>query len=284
MSTVQISIIIPTLNRSIYLGELLDSLKKQKENSALTEIIVVDNGSTDQTKNVCIKAQKDLSHLQYYYNSEPGLLTGRHYGAELANGEILVFLDDDVILNDQYINGICETFKDSDVQLATGPSLPKYEIEPPNWLEYFWDKASDGKYCVWLSLLDLGKEIKAIDPNFVWGLNFCIRKKTLLALGGFHPDCIPASLQRFQGDGETGLTIKAIEKNYLALYNPKLQLFHQVTKDRLTLTYFKKRAFYQGVCNSFSNIRSHELNKNYKSPPFHYLNKLEIKFIHIIDG
>jgi GT2 family glycosyltransferase len=49
-------------------------------------------------------------------------------------------------------------------------------------------------------------------------------KDTLFALSGFHPDCVPANLQQFQGDGETGLSIKAREKGYRAIYQPKALL------------------------------------------------------------
>lgn len=64
----------------------------------------------------------------------------------------------------------------------------------------------------WLSLLDIGQDVPNIDPNYIWGLNFSIRKQTMYDCGGFHPDLVPAYLQCWQGDGETGLT-KKIKKN-----------------------------------------------------------------------
>ena len=137
-----------------------------------------------------------------------------------------------------------------------GRNLPKFEVEPPAWLESFWDATpAGGRSCGWLSLLDLGESEREIDPNYVWGLNFAIRKRALHDLGGFHPDLIPPELQRFQGDGETGLTMKARSHCYRAVYQPKATIYHFIPASRMTPEYFEQRAYYQAVCDSYSNIR-----------------------------
>jgi glycosyltransferase involved in cell wall biosynthesis len=252
----RISIIIPTYNRAPTLRQTLLSIFKS--NLEGIEIIVVDNGSTDDTARICRDFQQaDKKGLRYYYDAEPGLLTGRHKGASVANGDILCFLDDDVELSSTWVQGVREAFGDAEVQLATGPSLPRYETQPPEWLRYFWTPwEKRGTACFWLSLMDLGTEKLAIHPTNVWGLNFCIRKATFIELGGFHPDNIPDRLQMFQGDGETGLALKAWEKGYKALYHPSIKVHHLIPATRLTYTYFQKRAYYQGVCNSFSHLRT----------------------------
>ncbi|SDG41908.1 Glycosyl transferase family 2 [Pedobacter terrae] len=250
-----ISIIIPTRNRALQLAETLESIAIQQLNNNI-EVIVIDNGSNDNTKDMVIHFVKRIPNLIYKFDDMPGLLTGRHLGAEIASGEILCFLDDDVGLNPNYLKHLANTFSNNpSIHLATGPCLPKFEITPPKWLEYFWDKTLYGKCCSWLSLLDFGNIEIDISPMFMWGLNFCIRKSTLIDLGGFHPDCIPDHLQQFQGDGETGLASKAIKNGISTKYIPGLMLKHYVAKNRLTFEYFKRRAFYQGVCNSFTSLR-----------------------------
>ena len=93
-----VSIIIPTFNRHSQLNRTLQSLVTLKTPRELFEIIVVDNGSVDETSNVVKKHQQENKNLKikYFYDSEPGLLTGRHRGAKEACGEILTFIDDDV--------------------------------------------------------------------------------------------------------------------------------------------------------------------------------------------
>jgi glycosyltransferase involved in cell wall biosynthesis len=257
-----VSIIIPTYNRADTFEITLSSIYRQLDLEGV-EVIVIDNGSTDNTANVCgMLAKEYLPALKYQFNAEPGLLTGRHSGASLATGEILCFIDDDVELSRTWITGVKDAFGDDEVQLATGPCLPKYQSPPPEWLNFFWESmGSEGRLCTWLSLLDLGNNKKLdIHPNYVWGLNFCIRKTALYKLEGFHPDNIPDHLQMFQGDGETGLTLKANKLNYKAIYHPQIMLHHIIPSKRLTVEYFKKRAFYQGVCNSFTYLKERYQN------------------------
>ncbi|PWS31682.1 hypothetical protein DF947_13940 [Pedobacter paludis] len=244
----------------------LTSLYKQSELNEI-EVIVIDNGSSDNTLQIVEGFKDKIPNLKYEFNDMPGLLTGRHRGVELASAEILCFLDDDVILNAYYINTLKNLFDENeDLHFATGPCLPDFEKAPPYWLAYFWDKFNDGKFCFWLSLLDLGNKPIKISPIFVCGLNFCCRKATLIRLEGFHPDCIPASLQQFQGDGETALTQKAIAQNLEAFYHPGLLVKHIIPNERLTFEYFKKRAYYQGVCNSFSISRASVYKDNALAP------------------
>jgi glycosyltransferase involved in cell wall biosynthesis len=255
------SIIIPTFNRCVQLCATLQSLVRLKTQRELFEIIVVDNGSTDSTREIVNSFQlgnEDVD-IKYFYDDAPGLLTGRHRGASEAKGDILTFIDDDVHLSTAWLDTIIDVMKNrEDITLLTGPNLPLFETYPPKWLDYFWSDIYKGKCCSCLSLLDLGDEIQEIHPNFVWGLNFTIRKSAFLELRGFHPDSMPAKYQLFQGDGETGLTMKAHIKGFIALYHPDVLLYHEVTSSRLTLGYFEKRAYFQGVCNSFTDLRGRQ--------------------------
>jgi glycosyltransferase involved in cell wall biosynthesis len=222
------------------------------------EILIIDNGSTDDTKEISQRIIKETADrkIHYIFEPEPGLLAGRHRGALEAKGELLVFVDDDIEATSGWLQAISETFKSPRVQLVGGRNLPKFEVEPPAWLENFFDgTGAGGGSCGWLSLLDLGDREQEIDPNYIWGLNFAIRRRALYELGGFHPDCVPQELQRFQGDGETGLTMKARSYGYRAVYQPKATIYHVIPASRMTPEYFEQRAYYQGVCDSYSDIR-----------------------------
>jgi glycosyltransferase involved in cell wall biosynthesis len=260
-----ISIIIPTYNRSNYLETTLISILKSDFDKGNFEIIIVDNGSTDDTKAVVHKLLESRAFkFKYFYEPEPGLLSARHKGAEESQGDILTFIDDDVEVSCYWLNSIHSAFNNnSTVSLLTGPCLPKYEIYPPNWLNHFWSETPyGGKECSWLSLLDLGANEIEIHPNWVWGLNFSIRQDAFTLLEGFHPDNIKNELQHFQGNGETGLAMKAADKGLKAMYHPGVLLYHQVTKDRLSVDYFKKRAYYAGVSMSFTDLRQGKTKNN----------------------
>ncbi|MBW4668558.1 MAG: glycosyltransferase [Cyanomargarita calcarea GSE-NOS-MK-12-04C] len=252
-----ISIIIPTLNRAESLNRTLKSLVAQNFPINNYETLVIDNGSKDETESVYEKNKYEHPNhqIRYIYEPEPGLLSGRHRGALEAKGEILVFIDDDIEADVNWLQAIKESFDDSTVQIVGGRNLPDFEVEPPKWLEWFWIEHPYGKLCSELSLLDFGDQVRDIDANYVWGLNFSIRKVALFELGGFHPDCIPKHLQCFQGDGETGLTQKAKLQGYRAIYQPNALVFHSVSQERMTYEYFDRRYFYQGVSDSYSFFR-----------------------------
>ena len=272
------TVIIPTYNRDEFLQKCLLSLIQQNYFHDDYEILIVDNGSNDRTKQITedIIQQNPDHHIRYIYEPEPGLLSGRHRGALEAKGEICTFVDDDIEADPSWLKAIHESFLDNTVQLVGGRNLPNYETEPPDWLNWFWVDHPYGKTCEELSLLDFGENVREIDANYIWGLNFSIRRQALFDLGGFHPDCTPKHLQHFQGDGETGLTMKANQLAYKAIYQPKAVVWHQVPTSRMTYQYFENRYFFQGVCNSYTNIRKlgglpkknyfQSLNESIKSP------------------
>ena len=194
----------------------------------------------------------------YQYDNEPGQLTGRHRGTALSKAELISFIDDDVELNPQWVTSVIKIFTENEaVSLVGGPCLPKYHSYPPSWVKFFWQPTPyGGSMCLPLSLIDLGVSDLEIDPLYIFGLNYSIRKKVLLELGGFHPDCIAKHLQQYQGDGETGLSLKAKAGKFKALYSSGALLYHQVPSARLSASYFENWAYYNGVCQSFTDLRA----------------------------
>ena len=85
-----LSIIIPTFNRCKLLNRALNSVFNQTYSDY--EVIVIDDGSTDDTAKML---QKNFTHLRYSYQSNHGVSTARNKGLELAKGEWVAFLDSD---------------------------------------------------------------------------------------------------------------------------------------------------------------------------------------------
>lgn len=280
----EISVIIPTLNRSQHLLRCLNTLSIQSLTPQIFEIIIIDNGSKDITSDVVelfISSKPDFS-IRYIYDPEPGLLTGRHRGAAESKGKYLVFIDDDVELSPKWLESIYICFVNKpDISFITGPCLPLYESYPPGWLKYFWNTNGSNKKLGYLSLVDMGQAPKSIQPTSVWGLNFGIRKDVFYKLRGFHPDCISNELQKYQGDGELGLTGKANTLNYKATYLPTALLYHLVPEKRMTLEYFEKRAFYQGVSDSFSHFKAGIEHRKKRRIPRITFNKIKNRITHL---
>lgn len=249
----RVSVIMPATREDHVVEETIRSLTDVLYVCS-AELLVVDNTRYATLERV---VNANAQNVRYVHEPVVGLLSARHRGFEQAKGDLLVYIDDDVTVNKTWLTGIVEAFKDSEVHLVGGRCLPLYEVPPPAWIKsHFTTTITDGWHCSWLSLIDQGDRVKDCEPDFVFGLNFAIRKSTLVELGGFHPDCVPEFLQYIQGDGETGLTRKLHERGLRAVYQPKASLQHRIPASRLTPLYFCKRAFYQGICDSYTRLRA----------------------------
>ncbi len=105
------SIIIPTFNRAGLIVSTINSVLKQNYNDF--EIIVVDDGSTDSTKEVILKKIGRNSNIKYYHqeNSERG--AARNYGVQKATGEYIVFLDSDDIMHQNHLTVLFSIIKNN---------------------------------------------------------------------------------------------------------------------------------------------------------------------------
>jgi len=233
----------------------LESLTNQTYPQAAFEVIVVDNGSTDATKDICIAGGKQIANFRYLYDKRPGLHVGRHVGWKAAQGEIIIFTDDDVRASTMWLEGIAEAFQDRRVGLVGGKILPDFESEPPEWLHSLWRKTPWGMALPYYSLLDFGDAVQKISPLFVWGCNFAIREHILREVGGFHPDSMPDNLLRFRGDGETSVATSVVNKGYAILYHPKALVYHLVATNRMSEDYLYRRAFAEGISTSYAITR-----------------------------
>jgi len=221
----------------------------------LYEVLVIDNGSTDETKETTLAFGAKIKSLRYVYCECPGLVAARHKGLEESSGEILCFIDDDSFVSKGWLKGVADAFSDKEIFLVGGPCLPEYEIEPPRWLSHFWSETPWGRCLGSLSLLDFGHEAKKMPSQYVFGCNFNIRKDVLVEIGGFHPDAYPKEMIRYRGDGESYVSEKIGDVGIMALYWPGAEIRHFVPSSRMTKEYFCYRGYIQGISNSFAQIR-----------------------------
>jgi len=113
-----ISIIIPAHNEEKYIGPCLNSIKNLKSKESF-EVIVVNNASTDKTKEVVGNL---LPTARIIDELKKGLTKAYNRGAQEAKGDILAFVDADMILPAGHLDRIAKEFaKDSKLVLLSGP-------------------------------------------------------------------------------------------------------------------------------------------------------------------
>ena len=126
------SIIIPIYNRETTIKECIDSIVYQ--NYRNYELLLVDDGSTDDSQKICQEYVKDNSNIHYYYKENGGLSDARNYGLQYANGTHIIFLDSDDML------GITSLKTFSKIITKYDPDVISYE--------FCFDKSELEKTCV----------------------------------------------------------------------------------------------------------------------------------------
>ena len=101
-----VSIVIPTYNRLPILEKCLFALENQKLNTNISnyEVIVVDDGSTDGTTSWINKNKANLPHVILFQQEHGGPALGRNLGVIKSKYEIIIFIDSDLIVLDNFIN------------------------------------------------------------------------------------------------------------------------------------------------------------------------------------
>ena len=116
LNDVFFSFIVPVYNTSKYLNDCLDSLVKLHGTNF--EIVIVNDGSTDDSEKICKIYVEKYSFVKYYYKENGGLSAARNFGIEKSNGDYLLFIDsDDFLLNADFIGKINDILKKCRVDL-----------------------------------------------------------------------------------------------------------------------------------------------------------------------
>ena len=109
----KISIIVPIYNVEKQLRRCIDSLLKQDSNELQTEIILVNDGSTDNSGNIAKEyASKYQDEIMYLEKENSGLSDARNYGMKYATGEYIAFVDSDDYVDEQLYVKLLKYMKD----------------------------------------------------------------------------------------------------------------------------------------------------------------------------
>lgn len=184
MSNPLVSVTIASKNEEKNIGHCLESLKKQSYLKKAIEIIVVDNNSTDRTKDIA------LEYTSLVYNKGPERAAQRNYGMlEKSKGKYLVFLDADMSLSQNLLEKAVEKLEKSESsalyipERVTGNS---YQSKVRNFERSFYNGTSID--CVRIIRADVFKKINGFDESLTgpedWDLDKRIRQVGKVAILG----------------------------------------------------------------------------------------------------
>ena len=263
-SIMDISVVIVTKNRAELLSRSLHALSHQEYPLCSFEVIVADNGSTDDTRAVCEELSKELNEFSYICDRRPGQLVGWHRALLDAKGELICFIDDDVSPSPTWLTSIAESFKDPEIGMVTGPIIIAKDCHIPDWIDCMRLGETDNEILPVLGLLNAGPNVREIPHNFAWGSNFSIRKELLIAVGGFHPGAMPRELIFMFGDAEIHVGREVKKLGYKCLYHPAALVEHYIPEERISLSAIQSKFMTSGFSRSFQTLR--ELKQAYPKP------------------
>lgn len=251
-----VSVIIPTHNRAKRLERTLKILVEQKYEGKW-EILVVDNASEDETEKTVKRLIDDNPSIsiKYIYEKNLGLHYARNTGGLEAIGNIIIYLDDDMDVEPDWLLSMANVYENDGVGCAGGKIVPDWEVDPPPWVRLF--------HPGFLGIIDLGRKNRELSwPQDIYGGNLSIRKSVFLKVKGFNPDGFAdQSLIWFRGDGETGLIKKVYDCGYKVLYVANAVSNHWIPKESMVPQFFFKRALKQGISDNFTYYRKHKPSK-----------------------
>ena len=242
-----ISVVIATYNRASLLAECLHHLSRQNFKPG-DEVIVVDNGSTDDTPRVIADAQ-DLFGvpLRHLIEKKPGKSNAIATALEIARGDVIAFTDDDVDVDRDWVDAIRSVMSDAGIALAGGPVAPRWQSTPPQWLRAA--VATYGRLAAPLGLLNYGTESFPLGPRTVLGANLVVRADVLRKLGGY-----ASHLGKLRGTLLSGedheLCVRVQSAGFRAVYWPELKVTHWVPAARMRASYSMSWFYWSGITHA----------------------------------
>lgn len=236
-----ISVIVCTYNRDKYIYQCLNQLAINITHFDW-EIILVNNNSTDNTHTECERFVKDFPEINFHYFVEttPGLSYARNRGMREAHGNWFVFLDDDSMVQADYIENLGNFLVSHPNAGAFGGAIePFFEKESPVWLS----KWSMG----FVSAINLGNEVKLFPKDkYPIGANMGIARNVINQIGDFNTS-LGRTKNLLLGGEEKDIFMRIHAEGYPIYYFPLIEVKHCIPPRRTTDEYIRNLGYGVGV-------------------------------------
>ena len=285
-----LTVIIPTYNSEFFLEEAIKSVENQSLNDF--EIIVVDDGSTDNTKYLVDRLKKSYKNITYVYNENKGVSSARNLGIKLSKTRYISFLDADDIYERNFVEKMLGKIKKTDADLVAcsyyifSPDRKIKEntmfIEENFLLNYIIgiNKINTSNFIIDRRFLEKNNLI--FDENLSWNENFDFfvrsinrAEKTSLVgeyLTSYRFDFDNKTLSEFSWD-----KLQKDKKIILNLLANKDLDFDEIQKDALLnykLPELLSDSFYKAIKLAYKKEEIRKYFRKYKK----YMDKISLKY------
>jgi glycosyltransferase involved in cell wall biosynthesis len=242
-----VSVVIPTFNRAPLLDQTLASLAAIGRSApASWDVIVVDNNSSDDTAAlVRCRSGSFPVPLRYVFEGAQGRSNALNAGIAASDASVLVFIDDDVVVGDNWLAEAVTPLLDpaGEVDYTGGPVRPIWEAPRPRWLS-----ATRAELWGTIAILDYGRHPFVFEERqrVPLGANMAVRRTLLDRVGGFSPRLGRSAGAQILGQEVPEFLARARAVGARGRYVPGMAVRHHVPAGRLTKTYFRRWWFGKG--------------------------------------
>ncbi len=236
-----LTIAVCTYNRAALLPRALDSISNQTANRRDLEILVVDNGSTDQTRELVAAVQSEDSGVRYVVEPKAGIAHARNRAMREARGEYLAFLDDDAWADRGWIENLLHAIESVRPipECVVGPVSLVWEGNRPDWFPARFESL--------LCSYDMGDAPHFLGAGgYLLTTNSLFHRETLLRLGGMRTD-LGHRRNALIGGEDNDIFNRFLASGYRVYYEPQARVFHPVPKERQTRRFLLRRLFWDGA-------------------------------------
>lgn len=235
-----ISAVLCTLDRGPDVAEAVASMLDQELTRDRFEVVIVDNGSSDENRALLENlAREHAPTVRYVREDERGLSHARNRGIAEARADLIVFADDDARVTPTWLSTYVDAFaRDPEVGVLGSAVELVHEVEPPGWVEDWM--------LPYLGAFDRGDAPCALDAmDCPRGGNMAFRRAVFDEVGGFSPAFgrRPGSLISLE---EVEMCHRATAAGFRLGYVPGAPLLHLVEAHRWQDDWFRQRLFWQG--------------------------------------
>ena len=231
------SIVVCTYNRAESLRDTLNALCRQQAAPGCDwEVLVVDNNSKDHTRSVVEAAQSGWPRLSYTFEKSQGLSHARNHGIACARGEIILFTDDDVLPEPDWLATTLAGLAEYQADACGGFIAPIWETPPPPWLT----ERFHGFLAIRTDRSD--DYLMSVSSQTPFGANMAFRRHVFDRVGLF--DTNRGRKGAVLASGEDGeMFDRILAAGMTVVYLGRSRVHHKVESFRLTKRYFRRWRF-----------------------------------------
>lgn len=253
MSSIKVSVVIPTFNRAGHILSCLNAFEKQSYNREFFEVIVVNDGSTDGTEKI-LKSFKSKTPINFDFISQPnrGVSAARNLGIKHSRGDYIAFTDDDCIVPDDWVERLVSSIESSEYNIAgVGGPLDNVTFSDNLFISRFIKYLDEFNYIPVMGRF-IVKPVHVTKLNgtetiaYLRTSNAVFKKRCLLEIGGFDEEF------KKPGGEDPDLCYRLLNLGYRFIFDRNIMVLH------------KSRESWKSYFNSLRNYLCGERKKSVK--------------------